>query len=388
MITSTAYIILIALAFLLSWLAFRPTLRWAQHHHVEDRPNTRKLQDHPIPMLGGVAIAVGIFVPLIIAQVYFRLPDMGYQLTAMAAMLVLGVLDDLYDIPAWLRFLIEMLLVWLLLWGTESLIDDFHGLWGITMPISIYLALPLSIIAGVGIINSINLIDGVDGYSSGYGIMANLLFAAVFHMLGCPTQELFSIVAAAALIPFFFHNVFGRTTKMYLGDGGSLLIGMIMACNVFCLLSHSPKTLSADTSLGIVALALAILSIPVFDTIRVMFARIFRGQSPLLPDKTHLHHRYISLGYSHVGTSFTILSQNLLIVILWWICYRLGGGIDLQFWLVVFLSVLATVGFYYGTEYDERHKNRVSKRLRQCISHTQIEQSAFWMRLQKWVDAL
>ena len=388
MITPTAYIVLISLAFVLSWMAFRPTLRWAQHHHVEDKPNTRKLQDHPIPMLGGVAIAFGIFVPLIIAQFYFHLPDMGYQLVAMAAMLILGVLDDLYDIPAWLRFIIEMLLVWLLLWGTESLISNFHGLWGITTPISMYLALPLSIIAGVGIINSINLIDGVDGYSSGYGIMANLLFAIVFWVLDCPTQGLFSIIAAAALIPFFFHNVFGKKTKMYLGDGGSLLIGMIMACDVFSLLSQSPNTLAADASIGIVALALAILSIPVFDTIRVMFARIFRGQSPLLPDKTHLHHRYIALGYSHVGTSFTILFQNLIIVALWWICYRLGGSIDLQFWLVVFLSALATIGFYYGTEYDERHHNRITKCLRSCIKRTKIEKSAFWIHLQEWVDAL
>jgi len=376
---------LVVASFLLSSLAFRPTLKWAIRHHIEDQPNLRKLQDHPIPMLGGVVIAFGIFLPLVFANFFFHL-GIAYPLSAMAIMLVIGVLDDLYDIPAWLRLMVEIIVVWLLIWGTQSLINDFHGLFGITTPISLFLAIPLSIVAGVGIINSINLIDGVDGYSSGYGIAANSLFAIIFYHTGDKAQLCFSLVAAAALVPFFLHNVFGRTSKMFLGDGGSLLIGTIMACNVFHLLSNNNCIGLAMHGMGIVAVAMAILCIPVFDTLRVMFARILRKQSPIWPDKTHLHHRYIALGFSHFGTSSSIIAQNILIVGFWYLSYRIGWSMDGQFWVVVCLGLIATVGFYYGSEWCEKRANTLYKCLLRWGKRTHLEQSALWLKIQKWVD--
>lgn len=376
-------------ALVLTWIAFRPALKLAQRFHIVDQPNKRKLQDHPIPAFGGAAVAVGVFIPLIYAAFHFSSPQIWYQLVVMAVLLLIGIADDIYDVPAWFRLMVEIFLIWFFLWGTHAIIEDLHGLFGRDDLISVYTGLPLSILAGVGIINAINLIDGVDGYSSGYGIVANTLFAVIFYMVGDGISALFSVVAVAALIPFYFHNVFGEKSKMYIGDGGSLLIGMIMVCDVFALLTHdAPSQLLEQNGVGVVALALAILCIPVFDTLRVMFARILKRQSPLQSDKTHLHHRFIALGFSHVGTSISILIMNLIVVALWYLSYRLGASIDLQFWIVVMLGILATAGFYYGTLYGEKHHTKIYAFLCRIGQRTQVQQKGFWKGMQKLIDTI
>lgn len=388
MINTTSIFILLGSALLLSWLAFRPCLNFAKQHNIVDHPNKRKLQDHPVPVFGGVAVAIGIFLPMLFAYFYYGFTDIKYELFVMIALLVVGVLDDIYDVPAWLRMIIEVALVWFLVWKTHAQIDDLHGLFGRVEPLSVYSALPLSLLAGVGIINAINLIDGVDGYSSGYGIMSNTLFAIVFFSTKDITSGLISAVAAAALVPFFLHNVFGDKSKMYIGDGGSLLIGMIMTCDVFALLTHETSTLNMHHGVGVVALALAILCIPVFDTLRVMTARILRKQSPMLPDKTHLHHRFIDLGFSHVGTSITIIFTNLFIVGLWYMSYLLGWNINVQFCWVVGWGLLATCGFYYGSLWCQRHDNACYHFLKRWGAWTHFEQKGLWLKMQQIIDKL
>jgi len=385
----TYFFWLIVAALLTTSLIYRPCLRIALKHNIVDHPNKRKLQDHPVPVFGGVAVAIGIFLPMIYAYFQFGFIDIKYELFVMIALLIVGVLDDIYDVPAWLRMIIEVALVWFLVWKTHAQIDDLHGLFGRVEPISVYSALPLSLLAGVGIINAINLIDGVDGYSSGYGIMSNTLFAIVFFSIGDATSGLISAIAAAALLPFFFHNVFGDKSKMFIGDGGSLLIGMIMTCDVFALLTHETSKINLqEQGIGVVALALAILCIPVFDTLRVMTARILRKQSPMLPDKTHLHHRYIDLGFSHVGTSLTIILTNLLVVGLWYLSYQLGWSINAQFCWVVLLGLFFTCGFYYGSEWCQKHDNAIYHILVQWGKWTHFEKKGFWLHIQQLIDKL
>lgn len=380
---------LVVIALVITSLIYRPCLNFAKRHNIVDHPNKRKLQDHPIPVFGGVAVAIGIFIPMLFAYFYYGFIDIKYELFVMIALLIVGVLDDIYDVPAWLRMIIEIALVWFLVWKTHAQIDDLHGLFGRVEPISVYSALPLSLLAGVGIINAINLIDGVDGYSSGYGIMSNTLFAIVFFSIDDFTSGLISAIAAAALVPFFLHNVFGNKSKMYIGDGGSLLIGIIMTCDVFALLTHETTRINIQNQeVGVVALALAILCVPVFDTLRVMTARILRKQSPMLPDKTHLHHRFIDLGFSHVGTSITIITINLIIVVLWFMSYRLHWSINAQFFWVVFLGLLSTCGFYYSTLWCQKRDNTIYHILLKWGKWTHFENNQSWRRIQQLIDKL
>lgn len=379
--------ILTLMAFMLTWIIFPLTLHMARKYNIVDMPDARKLQKTPIPVLGGVAVAIGMFIPLICAASYFSFENLWYVVGAMFVLVVIGVTDDIKNLPAWLRFTIEIILMWLLVWCTNTMIDDLHGLWGLCH-ISVMVSLPLSIVAGVGIINSINLIDGVDGYSSGYGIIANILFAIFFFHLHEDLLALFSLVSVAALIPFFCHNVFGKTSKMFLGDGGSLLIGMVMAYDVFCILSKFTRgDLFEGRGFGFVAFAVSVLCVPVFDTLRVMFTRICHGISPFTPDKTHFHHLFIDYGFSHAATTTLILTINLVVVGIWWVVYHLGASINLQFYSVLISSIFATFGVYHSLRYCERKKNRVYFFIKRIGQWSHFEQKGIYLFLQKVVDS-
>ncbi len=382
-----ALILLPLIACLLTWCVFPFTVWIAKRYNIVDNPDARKLQKEPIPVLGGAAVAIGIFIPLIIAAVVFHVPMLIIELVIMVMLLFIGITDDIYGLPAWFRFMVELIFMWFFVWNTQLLLNDFQGLWNMK-DLSMYVSLPLSLIAGVGIINAINLIDGVDGYSSGYGIFANLLFAVIFFMVGDTTRGLFSAICVASLLPFLLHNVFGKKSKMFIGDGGSLLIGFIMVCNVFALFStysHSGQVLCGH-GVGVVAMALAILCIPVFDTLRVMFNRMLHGISPFTPDKTHLHHLYIDMHFSHVGTSMSIIGTNILIVLIWWLSYKCGASINLQFYIVVALGILTTFVYYPVMRICQKRNNKFWQFMLRLGQKTHYEEKGIWLTLQQIVD--
>lgn len=366
-------------------------LRFAKKHNIVDNPDSRKLQKVPVPVFGGIVVLLGIIIPLIVAAHFYQYIDLWYMLGALLLLWILGVTDDIRGLSAAFRFIVELALVWVLIWqpmqmGNGPIINHLHGLFG-RGHISGFTAIPLSIIGSVGIINAINLIDGVDGYASGFGIASNILFAIIFHILGNTPMTTFATITAAALVPFYIHNVFGKESKMFIGDGGSLIIGLILSYNIATLLSSGTDTTQWEAhNAGLIPLVLAISAIPVFDTLRVMFARIICGHSPFSPDKTHLHHAFISLGFSHVGTSTIIILMNLLIVALWFAAYRMGCSITGQFVVVVLLGLLATCGVYYGFRYAEKQQNQAYRVLQSCGKWTHFENKGIWKTIELWVD--
>lgn len=341
----TILISLAALAALLfSWGIYPIIYRYAQAKNIVDNPNHRKLQKTPVPLLGGVVIAIAMIFPTLIYDIYTTSGSLHVPILFICMLLVVGVLDDIYNLSVVFRFVIEIAIVGLYIWITPEMINDLHGLWQIQQ-IQTSIALVLSILAGVGIINSINLIDGIDGYSSGFGIMSCTLFAIVFLASGNWLLGGMLIIMAAAIIPFFFYNVFSTQKKMFIGDGGTLMIGAILTMAVFQLLStESPCDKLVEKDMGLVAFCLAVMSIPVFDTLRVMVERICRNVSPFAADKTHLHHLFLEHNLSHLQTTIIILIINLLTVGFWWGAWRLGASIDVQLYVVIVLGILSTFG--------------------------------------------
>jgi len=374
------------ISFLVTMALYPYVLRFAIKHDIVDNPSARKLQRVPIPVMGGVAVYMGIIAGSVFGALVFHSLTLIVAFTAMTIMLAIGVWDDMKDIPAMLRFIIEIFVIWAIIAIRGISINDFHGLWGIHEIPEVY-SLPLSLIAGVGIINAINLIDGVDGYSSGYGIIASIGFGLVFFLTKSYVMSTLAFICACALLPFFFHNVFGVKTKMFIGDGGTLMIGTVIAIFVFALLANRSKCEILETkNFGLVPFSLALLSIPVFDTLRVMTMRILRNKSPFHPDKTHLHHIYIELGFSHIATSLIILSTNLFIVFAWFLSWKLGASIDLQFYIVIFLSLLFTAGFYSYMKKQIYNETKVWRMMCDFGNKSHLERKGFWGVMKNLVD--
>lgn len=388
MVTTNVLIILscFALALLVTWAVFPSMFRFAMRHEIVDYPAKRKLQRQPIPAFGGVTVAVGMVVPWVVCTFLLSWHVSPWLFVFIPVMLLFGVVDDMRDLSARVRMCLELLIVGLYIGLSHMMIGGFHGLWGINA-LPLYISIPLSVIAGVGIINSINMIDGVDGYSSGFCIVACALFAALFAHVGEYTLCCFMAICIGALIPFRCHNVFGFRTKMYIGDGGTLMLGAVMSAMVFCVLQDgSPVDALQAQGFSSVAFCLAVLCIPVFDTLRVMCSRIRRGVSPFSPDKTHLHHLFLELGFSHIGTATVLILTNLLIVFCWWLGYLLGASLEVQLYIVVAAGILTTFVFYAVGRNSIRSRNAFYRLLARLGAKTHIENGRFWAFMQRLAD--
>lgn len=356
----------------------------AVKYGIVDNPNKRKLQKEPVPVLGGVAVFCGVAFGLIAAGLFEDVHAMWIVVPAMLIMLITGLWDDITGLSPWFRLLIEIGVALCLIFFGGFLIDDLHGLCGI-YEIPFLAAVPLTVFAAVGIINAINLIDGVNGLSSGFCVMACIFFGIFFYRVGNVPMLLLAGVSAGALIPFFFHNVFGRTSRMFIGDSGTLAMGVVMSVFVCEVLRHG-AAFSVRDERGLIPFTLAILCIPVFDTLRVMLTRSFHGISPFHADKTHLHHMFIQLGCSHPMTTLAILTLDSGVVACWWILSSLGVSVGVQIVVVVGLSLLCTFGLYNFMEYHLRHETRLMRRLRRLGFHTHLSRSRSFLVLRKFVD--
>ena len=301
-------------------------------------------------------------------------------------MLYVGMIDDILGLSSGFRFILEIILVVCLIVYSGLSINNLHGLWGV-YELSMWLAIPLTIFAAVGIINAINLIDGVDGLSSGYCILACGTFCVFFHIVGQPDMTILAAAGVGSIIPFFLHNTLGKTSKMFIGDGGTLTMGITLSTFVVYALTGGSYSYNVDSSFSIVAFTLAVLSIPVFDTVRVMLSRIMRKTSPFHPDKTHLHHLFIDMRFSHVGTSIFIILLNATIIASQLIAWRLGASIELQLYIVIALGLLFTFGIYLSLRKlpDTHIIKRIFLRIGRFM---RFEHKGKFLLLQKFIDKI
>ena len=391
MLSTGLSFVLMGVAFLVTTFAYPHVLDFAVRHNVVDNPNARKLQRVPVPVMGGTSVMIGLTVACLICFFIVKDYRIIYFLLLLACMYGIGVWDDAKDVSAYFRFVVELFIVWMMIFFLDLEINDFHGLWGLH-EIPDVVSVPISLIGGVGVINAINLIDGVDGYCSTYGMMACIVFALIFYYAGDTAMFIMALITIGALLPFFFHNVFGKSSKMFLGDGGSLMLGTMLTLFMFSTLcSHSPCADIDDEHLSLVALVLAILAVPVFDTLKVMGYRVARGLSPFHPDKTHLHHLFIELNYSHLATSLIIVTCNLFIIGFLMFGWFMGMSIDWQVYLVIILSIAFCWVFYFVMERQHRKNDGEGspffQRWTRHARKTSLTGTPFWILIRKAVDS-
>ena len=354
--------------------------------NIVDNPDARKLQRTPVPVLGGVAVFFGVVIAIGCMSSVVDCSGLPVVIMAMMAMLYTGTMDDILSLSPGLRFVIEIVVVLLLIFVGGYCIDDFHGLWNIGR-FSYWYAVPLTVVAAVGIINAINLVDGVNGLSSGYCIMACLIFGTLFFLAGEAPMTILAAVSVGALIPFFLHNVFGKTSKMFIGDGGTLVMGVVMSVFVIAILQNGSRVAAyVNPNVGLVPFTLAVLSVPVFDTLRVMSTRILKGTSPFRPDKTHLHHMFIDLGCSHVAKTLAILGVNMFVVLCWWALEASGFSIVVQLYAVIAVSLLVTSGLYHFMQWHICRDTRFMRAMRRLGYKTHISRTGIFFWLQQVMD--
>ena len=207
----------------------------------------------------------------------------------------------------------------------------------------IYISLPLSVLSGVGLMNAINMIDGVDGLSSGFGIITSSICAIYFYTHGDIVYAAFASIFIGALVPFFFCNVFSHKFKMYIGDSGALVMGTLAYIFV-CRILNEPVLYDLDRYK--VSMAIAIFAVPLSDTVRVMCCRMWKKTSPFKADRTHMHHILVDLRFPHIGVTVVEL---FIATLIFWIGWFLPAILNIDITLQLIITLLSVIFFSCGT---------------------------------------
>jgi len=274
-----------------------------------DQIDGRKLHTAHIPRLGGIAFFPCITITVSLAIIFHNLwmdsnmLDMNLTnrlLSVFCCLFLLyltGMMDDLISVRYRSKFMVQIVCGVLLV--TSGLcLDNLHGLFGIGA-IPYYIGAPFTVFIIVYILNAINLIDGIDGLASGLSIIAFFAFGCMFIRLQWWMYAFIAFASFGVLLPFFYKNVYGnvqRGRKIFMGDTGSLTIGMLLAVMAIRLSMSDPVKESVFP--GAIVIAFSFLIVPMLDVVRVVLHR-WRNRKPLfLPDKNHIHHKFIALGMS------------------------------------------------------------------------------------------
>ena len=278
------------------------------------RPNKRMSHTGEVPNIGGLNICFSFLLSYLIFE-YDQMSQSQFFLIGLFAIMAVGLIDDVLVLTPVAKLLGETLAGIALIGFADIRITHLHGLFGIS-EIGIIPSYLISLFILIAIINAVNLIDGIDGLASGLGILYCLFFAIYFGLAGETSWSILAICMIGALAVFFIYNVFGHREKIFMGDSGSLLLGYLLTAFVFhfCELNAYHHVSEALHMSAAPSVAICLLTIPIFDTIRVSLTRIKQHRSPFQPDKNHIHHLLLRTGLNHIQTTCVLLSVSLLFI--------------------------------------------------------------------------
>ena len=274
-----------------------PLMRVADRLSVVDIPNERKIHTGAIPRIGGMAMVVGACVPILLWLPHTS--TVWAFLTALLILLVFGAWDDSSELDYRLKFLGQLLAAFVIVfWGKVNMaVLPFAGM----DPVSVYLSTPVTIIFLVGVTNAVNLSDGLDGLAAGVALLSLSAIALLAKLAGGDVVVLASFAVAGTIFGFLRYNTY--PAHIFMGDTGSQFLGFTVGVLSIML------TQQVNTALN-PWLPLFLVGLPIVDTLFVMTRRISEGSSPFAADKTHMHHRLLSLGMAHYeAVSVIYISQ-------------------------------------------------------------------------------
>ena len=343
-----------AVAFIVTFLAIPIILQVADKKNLYDIPDERKVHTNPVASLGGVGIFAGFLLASLLSIQGYLNPEFQYFFAAALVIFFLGLKDDLMILSASKKFIGQIIAASILIHLGGIRFDSMHGLFGIE-GVSEGFGLALSYLTIIVVINSFNLIDGVDGLAASLGILSMFVFGIYFFIINQQAYALLSFSMAGSLVAFLIFN--HQPAKIFMGDSGSLMIGLINSILVIKFINVANSPLAVVPLQSAVAIGFAILIVPLLDTLRVFSIRIFKGRSPFTPDRNHVHHLLLDRGLSHAAVSFTCVAINIVFIAMAY----LGKSLGPNYLLLIMLTLsFAGLGMLYYAR--PRRKMVIAKR--------------------------
>lgn len=331
-----------SLAFFITFAAIPVIIQVADAKKLFDVPDERKVHLSPIPSLGGLGIFAGLILSFLVTFPISLAAEFQYFFAAALVIFFLGLKDDIMVISAVKKLIGQFIAAFLIIYKGGIQIKSMHGFLGV-YELPEVMSLTLTYLTVIVIINSFNLIDGVDGLAGSLGLMTALIFGSYFYYVGQLPYSILAFILAGSLLGFLIFN--HSPARIFMGDTGSLLLGLINSILVIRFISTADNPTSILQLSSSPAIGFAILMVPLFDTIRVFSVRIVNRRSPFSPDRNHIHHMLLDKGLSHSSVTYTCVGLNLLFIA--FAFYARDWGSTFVILTMIAVAAIGTAFLYY-----------------------------------------
>ncbi len=341
-------------SFAMTYLVIPPTIRVAVRKNLCDEPGERRSHTVRTPRLGGIAIFAGSIFSIMLWVPFDEYgSSLQYVLCAYIIIFLVGVKDDIDGISPSKKLIAEVIVSTILFFKAGIRIYSLYGIFGI-MEIPVWVSLLLTTFTVIVIINSLNLIDGINGLSGSLTLLCMVLFGSWFLMVRRYDLAIMATATAGAIIAFLKYNF--TPAKIFMGDTGALLLGLV--CSILTIkFMELNDQLPRDHAFRLNAapgMAISILMLPLFDTLRVFLTRLINGKHPLHPDRNHIHHVLLDAGCSHMqATGILVLLSMVMVLIAWFMQRNTDNAIHIIS-MVALVASLFTAGFYISVRKVDR----------------------------------
>jgi len=285
-------------------------IKVAQLKRLFDEPSeARKVHTKATPSMGGVMIFAATIFSFMICYPSEDIGYIKYLIPSIIVIFFIGIKDDIIGTAAVKKLIGHLLVAFIMVLMADIKITSLYGIFEIR-ELPEWASISLSIFTFVVIINSFNIIDGVDGLAAGVGFVASVAFGIWFLMIGSTVDAIISLALAGALLGFLRFNFY--PAKIFMGDSGSLIVGLIICVLAIRLIEYDIAAIPSNMKkISKPIFVMAVLVYPLLDTLRIFLYRMIKGTSPFAADRNHIHHRLMKLRLNHAQTVLVILTFNM-----------------------------------------------------------------------------
>ncbi|MEP7269720.1 MAG: MraY family glycosyltransferase [Saprospiraceae bacterium] len=285
----------------------------AKSKHLYDVPDDeRSSHQVPIPRLGGIAIFAGVVLSVTLWTPFQVFADLQYILCALVVIFLIGFRDDIEPLSPLIKMIGQLYAAAILVFKAKIQLTSLYGIMGV-YELNTITSYVLSIFTIIVIINAFNLIDGINGLSGSITVLITITLGIWFLLIDRLEIAVLAFSLAASVIAFLKYNF--TPAQIFMGDTGALLNGTVCSILTIKFIElHREMPDSLYSLKAVPAVAIGILILPLYDTLRVFITRIVRGRSPLSPDRNHIHHLMIDAGLNHMQTTGILVAINLLFI--------------------------------------------------------------------------
>lgn len=324
-------------AFTLTYYVIPSIIYVARVKRIYEEPGERRSHTRVTPTLGGIAIFAGLIFSIVLWTPFGVFGDLQYILCALVIIFLIGARDDVLPVSPKVKLSGQLFAAGILALQADIKLTSLYGLFGI-YALPEYIGVALTIFTIIVIINAFNLIDGINGLAGGITCVVVLTLGLWFFAVDRIELAILAFSLMGATIGFLKYNV--TPAKIFMGDTGSLLLGLVCSILIIEFIDFNRVLTQQQHPYRIAsgpAVAVGIIVLPLFDTLRVFITRAFKGKSPFHPDRTHIHHLLLDTGLSHMQATLLLVFVNIAFIIMVYLLQDLGS-----LNLLVLLTIIAT----------------------------------------------